>query len=145
MADNKDQLVNSIFTLGRDLRKCLEKKASENTFPSMLQMHALMYIKDKKNPTMSEIADQFGVALPTATKLIERLANSNLIQRTSDKLDRRIIRMSLTEKGDRSFLKMKAKKYSQMKKILSLLPNSDIEQLQRIISELSQKLEKQNV
>lgn len=142
MTDNIDQLITSLFQLGRNLRKFPEKKSSKKPALSMLQTHTLMYIKNKNSPTMSEIAEQFGVALPTATKLVERLVNSNLIERSPDKKDRRIIRMNLTKKGGKTLQEMRKRKNNQLKKILSLLPASDIAHLQRIINQLLLKVEK---
>lgn len=55
---------------------------------------------DEKRPTMGEVADALGVALSTATQIVERMEKRGLVCREhSDPDDRRVVRLALTEQG----------------------------------------------
>jgi DNA-binding MarR family transcriptional regulator len=54
----------------------------------------------ERTPTMGELADALGVALSTATQIVERIEKRGLVRREhSDPDDRRVVRLALTEAG----------------------------------------------
>ncbi len=51
-------------------------------------------------PTMGEMAESLGVALSTATQIVERIEKRGLVQRAhGDPDDRRVVRLALTPQG----------------------------------------------
>lgn len=56
----------------------------------------------ERTPTMGELAEALGVALSTATQIVERIERRGLVRREhSDPGDRRVVRLALTEEGRR--------------------------------------------
>lgn len=49
--------------------------------------------------TQSELTARLGVELPTVVKAVQRLEASGLVARTKDDRDRRVMRITLTERG----------------------------------------------
>gem|GEM_PF-834963 len=65
-----------------------------------LAFHILMTLSGRKEPfTMGELSTAIGVSLSTSTRLISKFVESNLVERLSDPDDRRLVRVTLTEKG----------------------------------------------
>ena len=52
---------------------------------------------------MSEIATFLGVALSSATGMVDRLVDRGLAARSHDRADRRVVTCRLTERGSRAF------------------------------------------
>ncbi|TJY41356.1 MarR family transcriptional regulator [Cohnella pontilimi] len=48
---------------------------------------------------VSEISAALGVTLPTVTQLVNGLVDQGLIERAADQKDRRVVRLTLTERG----------------------------------------------
>ncbi|KOF58017.1 MULTISPECIES: MarR family winged helix-turn-helix transcriptional regulator [Clostridium] len=58
--------------------------------------------KDEKNGIkVSQLSKKLKVAAPTVTQQINSLENCGLVKRTMDLKDRRVVRIQITEKGDR--------------------------------------------
>lgn len=59
--------------------------------------------RNRKNvvpPKVSEIADALGVARPAATRMLNTLEEKGYVQKEITKTDRRVVYLSLTEKGE---------------------------------------------
>jgi len=67
------------------------------------QLLLLLIIDQADRPalTMSELARELGVTLPTATGTVQRLIRQALVARTHDEQDRRLVFVSLTGSGRR--------------------------------------------
>ena len=94
--NTQDELISLIFKAGRLLRKNSQNGDNHSSF---FQIKVLSFIDGGKNPTMKDVADNFCVTSPSATAVIDRLAELDNIIRIPDVIDRRIVRLALTEKG----------------------------------------------
>lgn len=111
----------------------------ESHEPSMLQLQAMMLISAKKI-TMSDIADELSVKLPTATSLINRLVKSDYVKRVMDKKDRRVTEISLTKKGNRTLSNVMKIKMKRMKFILDKFSNKDKKLIFTVLQNLYKSL-----
>lgn len=65
-----------------------------------LAFDILMTLSSREEPfTMGELSTAIGVSLSTSTRLVSKFVESNLVERLSDPDDRRLVRVTLTEKG----------------------------------------------
>ncbi len=76
------------------------------SFPGGVQLGkpelvALEAIARQSGVTMSRLAGSLGIRLSTATGIVDRLAEKNVVQRIRNHGDRRIVRLSLTDQGQR--------------------------------------------
>ncbi|UYZ21477.1 MarR family winged helix-turn-helix transcriptional regulator [Mesobacillus jeotgali] len=69
------------------------------------QHYTLRYINKVDTCTSSELAEVFDVKKSAITAIITRLWEKGLIQRERDENDRRLVYLSLTEKGNELFQK----------------------------------------
>jgi len=100
------QLIPSI-TKGILRRHADEVSRGEITMSQYLVMGLLRH---KGAMKMTEIALDMGITLPAATGLIDRLHGLKILSRIYDKNDRRVIRIHLTPKGLRLFLRVSRKR-----------------------------------
>lgn len=60
---------------------------------------ALEAMADEKGRSMSELAEQIGMQLPAASKLIDRMADAALVQRSADPHDQRRVILHISDFG----------------------------------------------
>ncbi len=65
---------------------------------TVAQVRLLFLLMARDGQSMTELADQFGVALPTMTRLVDRVAQDRLVVRGEDPRDRRLVRLFITER-----------------------------------------------
>ncbi len=136
-----DQLAEIIFSFSRVMKEEMTFD-SETSQLTVLQLQALILIKKKKILSMSDIADQFKISLPTATVLSDKLVKTKLVKRARSKSDRRIVNVLLTEKGEVVLTKAIRQRHQKINKMLSYLSLKDKRQILRIMKNLSGKIEK---
>lgn len=66
---------------------------------SMTEVHAIEAIGINGSKTMSQVASKLDVTLGTLTTCINKLVSKGYVERIRDEEDRRIVLVSLTEKG----------------------------------------------
>lgn len=126
-----EKFTKDLFQLTRQLR---DHKVADEL--SHLQIHTLFFIQMQNRCTLSKLAENFGVTLPTASKLIDRLFNQKLVERSEDPADRRNVLLAVTPAGDTKLKETKNKRYLELKRTLSILEESDLLHLQKILSKL---------
>ncbi|MDY6826961.1 MAG: MarR family transcriptional regulator [Bacillota bacterium] len=63
------------------------------------QINAMLVLYFNDNLTMGKLSSEIYLAESAATRLVNRLANMNLVKRRGDDKDRRIVRVTLTAYG----------------------------------------------
>ncbi len=134
-------LFNTMMQLGK-LMSLRTKETYEEQAATSLQFYALGYIRENHNATVTEIADYLKLSKSSATQLIERLATASSVVRTSDVNDKRITRLSLTDKGVSELKVMKTKFISSLKDAFADIPKEDILELIRIHKSMIESLKK---
>lgn len=130
-----DEIAENIFSLSR-LMKDEMAFDSDTAQLTILQIHALVFVKKNRTVTMTEVASKFNISLPTATSLSNKLVSAKLIKRQNDKTDRRVVKLILTEKGEK-LLKVAMEQRSQkINTLLSYMPKKEKEQLLKILQNL---------
>ncbi|WP_066401094.1 MarR family winged helix-turn-helix transcriptional regulator [Neobacillus mesonae] len=73
------------------------------------QHYILRYIHQAGSCTSTELAEVFEVNKSAITAIINRMADRNLIERTRDENDRRVVYLTLTEEGIELYQKAQEK------------------------------------
>jgi MarR family transcriptional regulator, organic hydroperoxide resistance regulator len=138
--NESQKIMEALFKITRLLRNRLPCEIKPAKI-SILQLHALIFIKKQQPISMHEIADMFQITKPTATSLLSKLIKLELVKREYDKEDRRVIRISLSEKGQKMFSKIMSKTLEKLQKVLKEISKEDKGNLVRIINDISKKME----
>lgn len=93
-----EQLINMLLHKTEQLEETTKQHSDlKNLTPKQLVCLELIYKMD--NPTPSEIARKLGIAKPSATVMIDRMADNGFITKIKSDNDRRSAHVHLTEKG----------------------------------------------
>lgn len=99
------------------------------------------YIGDKKHIYMKKFIEYFNLNASTATRVIDQLVKKNLILRESLNEDRRKVGLKLSELGLIIYTKQNEIKEKEIKKILDVLSDDDIDNIVRILKKVNKIFE----
>lgn len=141
MEESIFKMSENLFLIFRKVHSLLAE--SEEALKSNLtrsHYEVLFLIYDLKKLQMSEIAKILSLSKPYMTALINRLAEDGLVERLYEKKDRRIIYISLTNKGESELLLHKKMIENHLKQKLIELGVSDYQELAITINRLKEML-----
>lgn len=138
--DNSNELAEVMFTIFRQMKA---KMSFTNNFIhlSILQIHALMFLCHNKNVDMSDIAEYFHIELPSATSLINKLCDHQLVRRYEDPEDRRLVKITLTGEGGKLVERAMCERRKKLEKMLSYLSDREKADLLKILRTLNTRLQ----
>jgi DNA-binding MarR family transcriptional regulator len=108
--------------------------------PLLFRLYNLIS-RSKTPPTMGEVSSELGIPLSSATRIVDGLVNANLLERINDPLDRRVVRIQMSELG-KQFAQTASDHLKQ--RIISLLDNlspTEQEQLLQLMTKLFKSME----
>lgn len=140
MKDNKtNELAEVMFQVFRLMKERMSY-TSKLTHLSVLQIHTLVYLMKNENVAMSDIAEHFNIELPSATSLLNKLYEQNLVVRNEDKKDRRLVRIKLTSDGKKLVKQAMRERCEKLEFILSHLSEKERTELLAILKTLYSRL-----
>jgi DNA-binding MarR family transcriptional regulator len=117
----------------------LRQEAGDELSPS--SMAALATIENRGPLTPSELAEYEGIKRPTATRVLQRLLEAGLIERTADPSDGRSAVVSVTRDGAALLRRLRSRKTAYLAKRLRELPDDDVKALERAAEVLERLLD----
>jgi DNA-binding MarR family transcriptional regulator len=108
---------------------------------SMPQIGTLMQIH-RGTAGVSEVGEELGVTSAAASQMLERLVQLRLVLRTEDPTDRRVKRLVLTDKGQRTIQEVVQARQRWLDDLMHSLSDSEKEQITAALNLLIEKIEK---
>ena len=98
---------------------------------SMQQLRAMFFLRDEEEASVGRLAELFGVGLPAASLLADRLVRAGYVERREDPADRRRVLLSLTRVGVRLVTDLREGSHSVLRRWMSSLSPEDLAALTR--------------
>ena len=98
---------------------------------SMQQLRAMYFLRDEEEIPVGRLAELFGIGLPAASLLADRLVRSGYVERRDDPSDRRRVLLSLTRTGLRLVTDLREGSHSLLRRWMSSLSPEDLAALTR--------------
>ena len=124
-----DLIIDNIFSVNPILFKSLVKIKPKKLHLTPGSHFLLMTLKKNGKLSMSEIGKLLSMPKPNVTALVDKLILDKLIERLSDKQDRRIINIQLTKKGNKLIEAKKKSIHEHIKQKLMILTEKELLQL----------------
>jgi DNA-binding MarR family transcriptional regulator len=93
------------------------------------QYQMLSHLVANGPSSMGELASARGIALNSATALIDRLVSAGFVERAHDEVDRRVVRVAATALGDELVARLKLTRRAAFRTMLEDLSDADVEAL----------------
>jgi len=103
MSQNKEALVQQILKLSESIFNAIPITIPVEWLSSDLtvaQLRVLLVLKTQGPTRMSSISSVLGIALPTATGIVDNLVKKGLVEREADSQDRRLVICKLSTEGN---------------------------------------------
>jgi DNA-binding MarR family transcriptional regulator len=132
-----DNLVLRLwFLMHRDVglfRRCEDEAYGEKglTMEQFTVLAAMKYIGPTASP--SDLAQWIGRTPNTISMIVDRMVKADLVKRTRDRKDRRVVRVASTKKADDAFGRAVPAGWEFIDKIMSPLSNADRQTLARLL------------
>jgi DNA-binding MarR family transcriptional regulator len=117
---------------------------AKSTGLSMPQFSILMQLHYKGSCNLSEVSERFDVTAAAASQLVDKLVQSNYVQRAEDQNDRRAKVLQISAKGTRLVNEGIQERYQWMEELaksLSADEKSKVHEALSILTEAARKLE----
>lgn len=98
---------------------------------SMQQLRALYLLRDEDEASVGRVAEFFGVGLPAASLLADRLVRSGFVERRGDPADRRRVLLSLSRTGERLVTDLREGSHTLLRRWMAELSPQDLADLSR--------------
>jgi len=144
-------LEDQMFIMGKFFTEFFRKTMttegmSEKADFSMMELKGLSAFLEIENEyTMSELSNNAHLTLPNMTTIVDGLLKKGIAKRRRDKQDRRIVRVSLTEKGKKMVRDFMSKRATELEKSLGSLSEKDIKDLFNAMDTATRILRKINL
>lgn len=91
--------------------------------------------------TVSDLAEKLGVTPSAVTSLGDKLTAAGLLVRERDELDRRLVRLKLTEQGEAKLAELEGRRLALLRQHLTHISETDLVTLLGILKKLATGLE----
>lgn len=110
---------------------------------SLSQMRTLsVFVCEDKPLKMSDVARKLNITLPTVTQIVDKLVSLELLERVRNEEDRRLVIVSITEKGKRLVKMSQERRIESFKWWLEKLSSKEQIELVTILEKLNEILER---
>lgn len=103
---------------------------------SPLQIHTVMWLGTEGALAMSTLAHHIRSPLPACTGVVDRMEKAGLVTRGRDPDDRRVVRVELTDDGQRLYDELKSRMLERMRFVMGALDAKDRSDLLAILGRL---------
>ena len=130
---NINQRLDDVLMMFRHSMTSSLLEEAKDSKCSLSHFEILMYLAERENVTMKDIASLLHITPPSASTLIDILVKKNLVIRVPSDKDRRTVHIILDKGAHKIFYAVHKRKISMFKKMLSKLDDKDKEDLTRIL------------
>ncbi len=126
----EEVIVKAINIISESMRESMRryKEDTQNSKElfnlSITQLHYLHVIKERRDVTITELAEIFGVQKSTVTVTVNKLLQCGFIAKLTSKDDLRVVYVSLTEKG-KEIIELEDRGYRQFAADLLAMLNKE--------------------
>jgi DNA-binding MarR family transcriptional regulator len=139
--DSTTELMEMLFKISRLMKQ--EMSYTNNlTHLSILQIQALIFVNQHTKVSMSELAKNFRIELPSVTSLVNKLCEQKLVERYEDPEDRRLVMIILTTDGKKLLEQAILARRKKIEKLLSYLSVGQKSELLSILKTFNTILQK---
>ena len=112
--------VQDLFT--RISESLMEKSIGILKFPvTMSQLKTMTALSEDGLISMGELCKMANVKMPSLTEVVDRFETEGIFERTRDNSDRRVVKVSFTEKGKKLHRDVLKKRADELSRLFGLL------------------------
>lgn len=144
-----DELTENILSVEKSLRHIagnIKQKGREilsNYTITPPQFIALQWLDELGDMTIGELSTKMYLAFSTTTDLVDRMEQKELVIRSRDTKDRRVVRVHLLEKGKQIIMEVVEKRQSYLQDVVKDFDDSEVEVLSTLLLRMYQEMKEE--
>lgn len=111
--------------------------AQELTFS---QLRLLFHLREQGPVSISKLAENLGVTVPTASGVVDRIERHGLVTRRHRADDRRVVDCALTEGGEQLVREMAGARLDAIRRALAVLSPRELAEFDRLLRLIGERL-----
>jgi DNA-binding MarR family transcriptional regulator len=139
----RDELVQEII---ETLNRCQKAGANPAVWRKLGLSHSqvgmLFMVLHHSDANVKQISEYLGVTKSAITQLLDPLVANEFIERQNDPIDRRIVRLKITDKGKKAVKEIIKLKFSGLRAALDNLSDAELEQLAKLHRKAAKNISK---
>ena len=116
------------------------RKILKNYPITSTQFIALQWMTEHDDLTIGELSNKIGLAFSTTTDLVDRMEKNGLVERVRDANDKRVVRVSVLNKGKEIIMEVIEKRQDYLGEILAGFSKEHAQTLNDLLNELLIKM-----
>ena len=93
------------------------------------QMPVVMLVAQAGQVSVKDIASRFNITSSAATQLVQTLIRHDILRKTTDTQDRRVVRIEFTAKGKRTFSALRSNMLVEIEKVFKPVPDRELTEM----------------
>jgi DNA-binding MarR family transcriptional regulator len=126
-----------LLALARMVMDASVRASEDGGGVSPVQLRALTALRQKGEANLAQLAEDIGITVSTASRLVDRLVGAEWVHRAQSEADRREISLTLTDHGRRLLRRFDRRRVVLLKECLERVPAERRDAVVRAISELT--------
>lgn len=141
---SKNEALFEVATMFRTLIKGISQEWNKrNEYSLSFPQYKMLYILTQHGTLkVSQLADMIGITSSAITSLTDKLLTDGYVHRERAEQDRRVVYISITEKGKEIAEKVRENQQETIHRIFDMLEEEDIEHLRRIYAVMLSNFDK---
>ena len=135
-----DAIIETMSSITREFLRC-ETNELYKTRVTIPQFIILEILDKHRALKMTELAFMMNTSKAAATKIIDRLADAGYVIRSSDKDDRRVVKVAPTASGMRAVRGAMKNRKEMITKMFDVVSQGEREEYLRILTKIQRHLE----
>jgi len=108
---------------------------------SLPQALLLLELNEAGTISMSELSRRLKVTQGVATRMMDRLLEKGMVERERDKVDRRVVLVATSQKGQELAGEMERTNKMKIKELFTAVPKKEREDFLKVLKDLEQQFE----
>jgi DNA-binding MarR family transcriptional regulator len=104
---------------------------------SAVQLRALTALRQKGEANLAQLAEDIGITVSTASRLVDRLVSAGWVNRAPSETNRREISLTLTDEGKRLLRRYDRRRVVLLKECLERVPEERRDAIMAALAELA--------
>lgn len=139
----ESELLFEVATMFRTLLKGISQEWNKKNQILSLAQFRVLYVLSKEGPRkVSQLAHALYITPAAITGITDKLLEEEYIKRERAERDRRVVNISITEKGESIIQEAQEGHSEAIHSFFNLLPEEDMEHLRRIFGTMLQAIDK---
>lgn len=121
------------------------RKILKNYPITSTQFIALQWMTEHDDLTIGELSNKIGLAFSTTTDLVDRMEKNDLVKRVRDSNDKRVVRVSVLNKGKEIIMEVIDKRQKYLGEVFEGFSNQEAKNLNDLLNVLLTKMNEVDV